>query len=229
MSKPLIDLPSSISADGWADDLFKAAGTRPDPTVKAPPPPPMAGPSTSSSSTIHASRTPVKENKPTLAEPRPSVTNGHGQSTSEYTAQTMPAGGLAATLSYPGHSSFPASDEDGRLKRSASHSHLSPLDLPSPLSHPGLTSAHSRTEDNLLRSPASPRAANARSPLHAQHMRNGSDTSENGTRKPGGHAPSLRSSVASKGSWRAGFTGKLKGALRLGKRERTMSEYSIRE
>lgn len=116
MSKPLIDLPSSISADGWADDLFKAAGTRPDPTVKAPPPPPMAGPSTSSSSTINGSRTPVKENKPILSEPRPSVTNGHGQSTSEYTAQTMPAGGLAATLSYPGHSSFPASDEDGRLK-----------------------------------------------------------------------------------------------------------------
>ncbi|KZV60979.1 hypothetical protein PENSPDRAFT_659239 [Peniophora sp. CONT] len=114
-------------------------------------------------------------------------------------------------------------------QRSASHSHLSLLDPPSPLSHPGLTSAHSRTENSLLRSPASLRAANPRSPLHAQHMRNGSDTSENGTRKPGGPAPSLRSSVANNGSWRAGFAGELKGVLRLGKMERTISEYSICE
>lgn len=115
MSKPLIDLPTSISADGWADDLFKAAGTRPDPTVKAPPPPPIAGPSTSSSSTVHASRVPAVEHKPNSPESRPSFANGRERST-DYASQTIPAGGLAATLSYPGHSTFPASDEDGRLK-----------------------------------------------------------------------------------------------------------------
>ena len=115
MSKPLIDLPSSISADGWADDLFKAAGTRPDPTVKAPPPPPIAGPSSSSSSTIHGSRAPAVEYKPTSPESRPSVTNGRGNTT-DYSSQTMPPGGLAATLSYPGHNSFSSPDEDGRLK-----------------------------------------------------------------------------------------------------------------
>jgi hypothetical protein len=30
---PHINLPVSISTEGWADDLFAAAGTRPDPTV----------------------------------------------------------------------------------------------------------------------------------------------------------------------------------------------------
>ena len=114
MSKPLIDLPSSISADGWADDLFKAAGTRPDPSVKAPKLP-VAGPSSSTSTVQPRAQTSIGEYKRTPEEVKPADANGRGHST-EYSAQTIPAGGLAATLSYPGHRSFSEAEEDGRLK-----------------------------------------------------------------------------------------------------------------
>ena len=44
MSKPYIELPTSITADGWADDLFKAAGTRPAAGPSAPSPVPLLAP-----------------------------------------------------------------------------------------------------------------------------------------------------------------------------------------